>query len=210
MKAEGTRKQRVSRRFRLVTPLPADLAIARLQELHDIKSPGLEPENVYQVNHERLGDTIYFEIRTLVDGAVSRSQKKIITGEIRELDPTRSEVKGEFQRIAIPYLRPSGILAICIFFALLAAAESGDWRLSLTVAVVSVVLVVSASILLNYRALDRAPTLERIELCLEPRAEDHELIARRLEAHRLHLSRASGPLGSGQEVADEPALQERG
>ncbi|MCY3779035.1 MAG: hypothetical protein OXG78_01885 [Chloroflexi bacterium] len=187
--------------------------MGRLQELHDVEAPGLEPESSYQVSHERLGDTIYYEVRTLIkQGFESKSQKRIVTGEIREVDPTRTEVRGEFKKVGFRMYAPTVLqfIDIVVALCLIWAAIEGQWPIFFVILLPLIAVHVVTSVLVNYRALDRAPTLERIELCLQPDEEDRALIAQRREEHRLHLAEASRALRSGEDVGREISTYERG
>ena len=87
--------------FRFETPLPAELAMARLHDLLPREVWGLQRVPLYQVSSERLDDSIYFDVREHVrDNRTPTRYVSIITGQIREVDEFRSTVDCEQKRMA--------------------------------------------------------------------------------------------------------------
>lgn len=156
-------------RFRFVTPLPVDLAMTRLNSLSELVAPraDLHSEQSYKVSQKRLDDTIYFEVRTLVSyGGETQSYEQIITGQIRELDASRTVVEGEFQRARVAAKASLALTVACALSAFFAWMLATDDIPSATCLALLLLFFAALNFawpfLLNYRALDRAPTLERI------------------------------------------------
>ena len=193
--------------------MPASLAMERLNALSALETPGpdLNSEKRYQVLHERLHDTIYFELRTLVSyGQQSQTYKRIITGQIREFDLTTTVVEGDFHRArAVPHASPV-TAALCAVTAL-ALAQTGEFSTScLVMLLLAAVLIMVWPLLVNYRAIDRTPTLERIELAIQPRAEDRNLIAQRKQQHLAQLKEEIGNVVAPTMTKPDDVIQARG
>ena len=73
--------------YRFETPLPAELAMARIHDLLPRELTGFLQQPLYQVSSEALDDSIYFEVRALqVRRGLDDAYVRVARGQIREVD----------------------------------------------------------------------------------------------------------------------------
>ncbi len=166
--------------YRFETPLPAELAMARLHDLLPREVWGLQRRSLYQVSSKKLDDAIYFELRELVrDHRMPIRYVWVVRGQIREVDKKTTLVDCDLKGAAhIPHIMFGFALLVAgITLLLMSRGELQPEQLALTGAFV--VLSFIFAVLSSNRKVMRDPALERIERAIRPRQEDRNLVARR-------------------------------
>lgn len=176
-------------RFSFETPLPADLAMERLRALSADETSTLESHTSYRVSAERVGDSIYFEVKVMVSyrdsnwGRYLRTPpllNRIINGQIREVDPTRTLVEGEML-IPAP-VRAFGSIGMAILGAGSLLLYSTGY---MPIEEFLLIVAVATFGLLVYIVLRNKPhpAIRRIEERIQPLDQDRNLLALRKEQH---------------------------
>ncbi len=182
---------------RFETPLPAELALARLHDLLPREVWGLQRRPLYQVSSEQLDDAIYFEVREHVrDHRTPTHYVRVLSGQIREVDESTTlvdcEPKGTAQIPAIMFgfaLVLSGIPVYLASRGELATSELIGFGLIAALAFIF-------AFLSSSRKIARDPVLDRIERYIQPRQEDRNLLARR----RMRQGTAASTVQSAQQA----------
>ena len=195
-------------RFRFETPLPADLAMERLQAMSTLETSYVRSTESYRVWSGQLRDSIYFEINVMTRYLwTPPTLSRIISGHIREVDPTRTLVEGDMR---IPYHN----LAIGISFVVICAIATpllySSGHLPLEEFLLVVGLGIFGLIVFIRGKNNPHPAIYRLNACIRPLAADQDLIALRQEQRRDQLSNElpAAPTTKAAQPAEDP--HERG
>lgn len=195
-------------RFHYETPLPVDLALERLQAMSTQETSYFSDTESYRVSFWRSRDSIHFEIRVMSSWLwTPATLSGIISGHIREVDPTRTLIEGDM-RI------PTHILAIGISFVIIFAIGTPLLFFSGHLPVEQLMLVVGASIFGLIAFIlgknDSHPAIYRLNACIQPQAGDPDLIALRQKQHRDQLTNELPAAPSAKATQPAEDVQERG
>ncbi len=191
--------------------MPADLAMARLHDLLPRERTGIQRQSLYEVSSETLDDSIYFEVRAFShDTHEAASYGRIATGQMSELDKTRTYVDCELPGSAfLPAISFGFALAFSGFIVLLVGRGALRPSEAIIFGVIAALAFVFAW-LSSDRKYVRDLALEIIELSIQPREEDRNLIARRKSQHYRPISeRLAYTIESGS-VKRDIARHDRG
>ena len=164
-------------RFRFETPLPAELTMERLYELSTLETLQYRSRLTYRVSSDRLGDSIYVQVRVMSGYQWTPSMlSRIIHVQIREVDPSRTIVEGELQI-------PPHIIVLGIALFAFGVVATPLLYFSGSMSTMEFLFIVGLSLfgLVKYILGRNDPhtAFLLIKGCIQPLAADRELIASR-------------------------------
>lgn len=205
MKKRRTRRNDPNR-FRFETALPPAAVMQRIQTLESMaRTIGFRYQETYRVTHEKLDDTIYFEVLMMTRYEWTPPfPSRVVNGQIRAIEPNRTLVYGEL--VTPPQVRAIGIALVVIVGATtILLYLTGNMPASEFAKIVAVV-VVGVALIRVFRGgrQGRHPIIHTIERQIQSRAEAPRSTTR-------HLPDQADDFGDDSDV---PALirkrQERG
>lgn len=195
-------------RFHYETPLPVDLALERLQAMSTQETSYFSDTESYRVSFWRSRDSILFEIRVMTSWLwTPATLSGIISGHIREVDPTRTLIEGDM-RI------PSHVRVIGISFVIIFAIATPLLFFSGHLPVEEFLLVVGASTVCLTVFIrgknDSHPAIYRLNACIQPQPGDQDLIALRQKQHLDQLTNELPAASTTKAAQPAEDAQERG
>ncbi len=195
-------------RFCFETPLPADLALERLQAMSTLEASYVKSTESYRVWSGHLRDSIHFEIRVMSSYLWTPAMlSRIISGHIREVDATRTLVEGDMR---IPHLNLVIGISFVVIFAIATPLLYFSGHLPLEEFLFVVGLTIFGLIVFIRGKNDSHPAIYRLNACIQPQAGDQDLIALRQQQRRDQLTNELPAAPSTEAAQPAEDAQERG
>ena len=204
MTKRSRRSRRNINRFRFETSLPPEIAMERLHNLspNEVMTAEDHYRQTFQVESQRLDDSIYFEIQVMGSANFLPAMLgQIVRGQIRAIDSTRTLVEGELRYSAL--VKFIGLLFVTILgggsilFFLSGVMPAEEFFTIVGVTAVGLILIRIFATGKGGRNL----TIDQIEEQIRPRRRDQHPVHRRERPHVEKRSEGDGLAVAAEEEA---------